>query len=332
MNPKEHKATSKILLEEFRRRSERGLDLARNALLTEKIKSDTIYKAAEYYTDNWTDFIHSGLFSMACEAVGGNPDDVLRTQVSIILITDAFDMHDDIIDESSVKHGKPTVFGKFGKEAALLLGNAFLVKGLTLLCESVQDIPQDKRKKILETLEDSLFEVGNAHAFELKLTGRINITPDELMPILEMKAASIEADMRIAAIISGGTDSEVEALTRYGRIIGMLVILREEFIDIFEPGELDQRMKKEYPPIPILCAFQNESAKRHVIEILSKNQIKSKDTEKIIDIVLQTTETQKLKEHMKKLINSALRSLSRLKQSTVKLSLRNLAIATLEDL
>ncbi len=51
---------------------------------------------------------------------------------------------------------------------------------------------------------------------------------------MRMKAASVEADMRIDAIVGGGNEKEIEALTKYGRILGMLATLREEFIDVFD--------------------------------------------------------------------------------------------------
>ena len=60
----------------------------------------------------------------------------------------------------------------------------------------------------------------------------MDVVPEEYMRILEMKAASIEADMRIGAIAAGGRNADIEALTKYGRIVGILGTLREEFVDL----------------------------------------------------------------------------------------------------
>ncbi|MGB8779389.1 MAG: polyprenyl synthetase family protein [Candidatus Bathyarchaeia archaeon] len=68
---------------------------------------------------------------MACEAIGADPDSVLPVQAAITMMAAAFDIHDDFIDESKAKHGVLTVFGKFGKNVALLLGEAFLTEGFT---------------------------------------------------------------------------------------------------------------------------------------------------------------------------------------------------------
>jgi geranylgeranyl diphosphate synthase type I len=332
MSPRTEKAMSAAILEDFRKRSTRGLELVRSTLLAEGIKSAGIRAALEYYTSNWVDFIHPGLFSLACEAVGGSTENAVKTQASIVMMTDAFDIHDDIIDGSTVKHGKPTVFGKFGKEVALLLGNAFLVRGFTLLSESIEDIPKHKRERIFKTLEKSLFEVGNAHALELEFKRRTDLGPEQFMPVLEMKAASFEADMRIAAVVGGGTDCEIEALSNYGRILGILVTLREDFVDVFELDELLQRMRNEYLPFPILNAFQNAAAKERVLRILSRKSVKSKEGEEIVAAVFETEQTEELKDYMRKLKKQLLRYVSKLKKSAAKLALRRLALAILEDL
>ena len=71
------------------------------------------------------------LFSLVCEAVGGDPDITMPIAISITLISGAIDIHDDIIDQSKTKGDQPTVFGKFGKDIALLVGDALMFKGFT---------------------------------------------------------------------------------------------------------------------------------------------------------------------------------------------------------
>ncbi|MDH5793906.1 MAG: polyprenyl synthetase family protein, partial [Candidatus Bathyarchaeota archaeon] len=115
------------LLEE---RSRKSLDIAKREVLQEEMKCKEINDAFEYYAGNWNDVIHPGLLSIACEAAGGDADKSIPMQVVMLLLTAAVDIHDDIIDESNTKYGKPTVFAKFGKDIALLVGDALLMKAL----------------------------------------------------------------------------------------------------------------------------------------------------------------------------------------------------------
>ena len=92
------------------------------------------------------------MFSISCEAVGGNPDDFLQAQAAIAILAASFDLHDDMLDKSRMaKHNVPTVYGKFGLEMALLLGDACLIEGLKLLVDSLAIFPDEKKKKALRS-------------------------------------------------------------------------------------------------------------------------------------------------------------------------------------
>ena len=319
-------------VEILKKRSEKGLEFARRSILSENIESELAKDALEYYTSNWEIFVHPGLFSLACEAVRGNPDDAVSFQAALSMLTASFDIHDDFIDGSRKKQGKLTVFGKFGKGLTVLLGDAFLIKGFTLLFELNGKMPQDRMKRVVETLGTLLFKLGSAHALEQSLKGRFDITMEEYTKVLELKASSVEADMRIGAIIGGGSLKEAESLAKYGKNLGMLMTLREEFVDVFEPGELYQRMKNEYLPIPVLCAFQNSKAKKIILEILSQNSGAEQQFEKICDVTFKTKEVVELRNYLKRTANEAVGFISTLKESPIKLLLTNMALAMLEDL
>lgn len=332
MNRKERQKISEKLVEIFKKRSTGGLELARKTMLAENIESKGISCALEYYTSNWQIFVHPGLFSVACEAAGGGAYKGVVIQAALSMLAAAFDIHDDIIDNSKIKQGKPTVFGKFGREIALLLGDAFLIQGFTMLGKSNTEIPTEQMRKIFETFEKSFFELGNAHALEAGLKGRIDIAPEEYMRILEMKAASAEADMRIGAIFGGGSNDVTEALAKYGKIVGMLATLRDEFVDVYEYKELSQRLKNEYLPLPFLYAFRNATTKKHICNMLSQKRLTKKDFEEISQIVLKTQETDQLKKYMERLAREAHNQLPILKESEAKLLLQKLLAALLEDL
>jgi geranylgeranyl pyrophosphate synthase len=255
----------------------------------------------------------------------------LEVQAGIALMAAAFDLHDDIIDNSKMKHGLETVFGKYGKEIALLLGNAFLIEGFTHFVESLDELYQVKDEEIVEILKSSLFELGNAHALELNLKRRVNATPNECMDVVNLKAASIEADMRIGAIVGGGSNSQIEALAKYGRILGVLATLREEFVDVFDIEELNQRVL-EYPPIPVFYAMQDSPSKARIKGILAKRRFTSEDVEELAELVLKTKSVERLKKDMLNLATEAASLLSQFKESRLQHQLAKLALSSLDDL
>jgi geranylgeranyl pyrophosphate synthase len=331
MHPKKSVRQSQIIVAELQKRSKKALEFAKERILAEKTEYRELRKALEHYVSNWNEFTHSGLFSLACEAVGGDADTVMPIQAAIAMMTAAFDIHDDVIDMSEAKHGVPTVFGKFGKDIAILLGNAFMIAGFTLFGKSLEGSRQ-KKAKVYETLKMSLFELGNAHALELDLKGKSDVEPEESMRIVKMKAASIEADMRIGAMLGGGTSSEVEALAKYARTLGLLATLREEFIDVFDIEELNQRISNEYLPIPVLCAMQDEDSRGKIKKLLSKVKVTSNEVNELVHIVFETQNVKKLEKEMKELVAESMRFASKIRDNKLRSQLQKLASSMLEDL
>ncbi|MGB9778875.1 MAG: polyprenyl synthetase family protein, partial [Candidatus Bathyarchaeales archaeon] len=262
--------------------------------------------------------------------VGGNPDDAVSAQAAIAMMAAAFDIHDDIIDKSKVKHKIPTVYGKFGTEVALLLGDALLINGFKLFIESAKALPREK--EALETLKRLTFEVGNAHALEISLKKRKSVSTDDFMKIIEMKAAAIELDMYAGALFGRAKDAEIELLANLGRIIGILVMLREEFIDIFELEELRQRISVHDFPAPLLFAIQDSEVQGEVAKIISKSNITQNDVDKLVPLTLEAISVVKLKENMQGLITEGLQLAKNLSNVTTQSKLQAILDFMLEDL
>jgi geranylgeranyl diphosphate synthase type I len=332
MNPDRSGKQSKILVEELNRRSRKPLEFAKKTMLAEEIEYRELREALEHYVLHWNDFTHPGSFSIACEGVGGNSGDGVCVQAAIALIAAAFDIHDDVIDESEMKHGLPTVFGKFGCNIALLLGNAFLVEGFSLFAESLSDLPRERGKEIRAILKRALFEVGNGHALELNLRLRTSANLEEYIGIFRMKAASIEADFRIGAIVGNGTRSEIDAMAKYGRILGTLTQLREEFIDIFEVEELNQRIRSEYLPLPILVAMQENELKMKIQKLISAGKVRDSNVDELINLVFTSRSTEKLRKKMEDLVAEGVRLTSAIRKKDTRNLLCCLASSMLEDL
>jgi geranylgeranyl diphosphate synthase type I len=295
--------TGKKIVADLNKRSKKGRDFAKQILQAEKIEYPKLHEALEHYLAHWDEFTHPGFFSMACEAVGGKPDDVVPTQAAIAMMTAAFDLIDDLIDKSEVKHKFPTVYGIFGAEMTLLLGNAFLIEGFKLFVDSAAILPKEKEKKALEALKNLIFEVGNAHALEVGLKERKNVTLNDYMKITEKKAASIEADMYLGALFGGGKDAEVEVLARVGRILGILATLRDDLIDVFDIEELCQRIAVNDLPLPLIFAMQEPDAKEEIVRIISKPKITDDDVAELVDVTLEAKSVVQLKNQMQLLIS-----------------------------
>jgi heptaprenyl diphosphate synthase len=327
--------TEKLIVQVNRmltKRSKKALKIAKKEILQEKRESKEINDAFKYYAKGWKDVVHPGLISIACEAVGGKADDTTSIQVALLLLTAGFDVHDDIIDESKTKYGKPTVFAKFGKDITLLVGDAFLMKALVLLHKLEKQFPAEKMDTIWNIINSLFFELGDAEALEASLKGNIDVSPEKSFRILKMKASTAEAHMCIGAIIGGGEQDIVELIGNYGRTLGILIGIREDFIDIFEPEELQNRMKNECLPLPILYAFKNPQTKKIILDYLSKQKISDEDAEKIVDIIFEEKSVKMLRNKIERLVEEVSNSISNVTNKLLASQMKILIKGVIEDL
>jgi len=328
------KNARKKLAEEARiiltKRSEAAYEKAKKIILSEKIKCKLIQDAIRHFMLEWQDVQHPGLLSLACEAVGGNPNSANDVGAALLFLLGGAHIHDDVIDQSKYKGGKPTVYGKFGRDIALLVGDAFLFEGLTFLHQFCERFPENKRRRIVDLVKASFFEIGSGEATEVIFREKHDFSPKSCMDYLKMRAAVAEAIMRIGAIIGDGDEKEIELLGHYGRTLGFLSAIRDEFIDTFEPKELENRYRYECLPLPVLYALQSTQKREEIVRLLQKKKITENDAYALVDLVMDTNDIKKVKKEMEFTIKQELRRLKTIKQNKNELKL--LILATVEDL
>jgi len=315
----------------LQKRSADALECVQKDMKGEHLHSKLARDALTLYLKDWCNVIHPGLISLAGEAAGAPSEVILRAQAAMLFLTAASDVHDDIIDKSSSKNGRPTVFGKFGIDIAVLIGNAFFIKGFTSLNSLGGLISSEKTQLLFLTVQKAFFTVGDAHALEIVTRKQNEISLNEYWNIINLKSHALQADARIGAFLGTARERDVEILATYGQALGTLAILRDDFIDIFDPNELYNRVKNECPPLPILYAFQNKKIKNEIRRNIH-DRMTQKETNSIVDIVMESKEVSQLVNEMRIIVNKANKILNRLPNSVAKRTMADLAQSMLEDL
>ena len=315
----------------LRSRGQESLELAKKTILCEKIVYEPLREALCYFIDEgFPDIMHPGLLSLYCESVGGNPEDVAEVGAAIVLLVAAADIHDDIVDESRIKNGKLTIIGKYGRHMGVLAGDAFFIDGIYLLHRAVAHFSSKKGKAILDLMKQAFYDLSSVEAEEASLRGDFNLPGREYLELIKRKTVVSEATGRIGAILGDATTDQVETLGQFGRVIGLLGTLRDEFIDVFEPEELSNRASKEILPLPVLNVFADAEKKAQIAHLLKGRKISNRKTERIVGIVMQAKETEKLREEMRSIVEDGLVIISKLEKERD--SLKLLLKAAIQDI
>jgi geranylgeranyl pyrophosphate synthase len=326
---KEDKLMQKVI-DLFQERGLAAVEASKQYALKDNIAYQPLESALQFFMEEiWFDFLHPSLIALSCEAVGGETEKTLNIGAAIVLLAGGADIHDDIIDESVAKGSTPTVFGKFGRDVAVLAGDILLQKGLYLLHESCAGLPKYQKQEILELVNNAFLEICSGEAHEASLRCKTDISRQEYLNIISQKVAASEATTRIGAILGGGSRKEIDQLGHIGRTYGILMTIRDDFVDVFEADELKNRFEKECLPLPVLLALQDESRKEAVLRLLG-SELTEDTIEKILDLVMSSKDTVQLLEDLNCWAE---------KEITLLLSLKNcrdifklLLHATLEDL
>jgi geranylgeranyl pyrophosphate synthase len=261
----------------LRRYGSEAVEQAKKSVLDEPFEHEVVSSALRYFMcDYWKDYATPTLLLLSNEAVGGNSKSLANLAPALILVNGAIDIHDDVVDHSKQKDNRQTVYGKFGEEVALLIGDALFVKGLLMFAGSCRAFDVEKCGQIVGLLKQGLFELGEAEVFELGYRGAVAIKPSNYLKAMNKKAADVEALTRIGAILGNARRSEIDDLGNYGRIVGLLSILRDDVIDMTLQEELKHRLQYECLPLPIQYALQNAKVRGELLKLM-KNGMKTKD-------------------------------------------------------
>jgi geranylgeranyl pyrophosphate synthase len=278
---------SRYVQQLFEQRGKEASEAARKAILeeAERRRYEPVKEALRYLAGYWRDTTRPALLSIACEAVGGNPKAADPIAAPLTLICEAVDLHDDVIDQSVKKKNHLTLYGKFGKDLTLLIGDALLFKGFKMLNEAEPRISHGKMQTILCVVKDLFFELGEAETLEMSFKYRLDVKSDEYLSMVKGKAADFEAYMRISAMLANASERETKALAQYGRILGILAILGDDNSDMFDSNELMNRVSNEALPFPVLLALEKIKLRDEILPVLRKGKITRTDADHILDLI-----------------------------------------------
>jgi octaprenyl-diphosphate synthase len=134
-------------------------------------------------------------------------------------------IHDDIIDEENQRRGKPSFHIKYGYNSSIL--TADFVLGIILNIGSKLKDP-----RIINELSNAATRMSEGEMMEIRLNKSPDITEDDYIKVLEFKTASLfEASAKVGAIISGGNDDQIRAMTSFGNLLGIAYQIHDDLID-----------------------------------------------------------------------------------------------------
>ena len=165
------------------------------------------------------------ILMLAAESVGKIDDNTLAAACAVEFLHMESIIHDDIIDNETLRRQKDPFHIKYGYNTSVLTGD--FVLGLILGISSRID-----NARITKELASTAMLMSEGEMIESRLETSEDVTFDDYLKVIEYKTAvAFQAASRIGAIIGKGSEEEIESLTEYGKNIGIAYQIRDDLLD-----------------------------------------------------------------------------------------------------
>lgn len=168
------------------------------------------------------------LTALSCAAAGGRESDALEAGAALELLHASSLVHDDIMDQSDLRRGMPTVYRRHGVPMAIVAGDALLALGFRL----IQRVQSPRKDRILETFTTCFLDLCAGQSADILPEASSLSDAESHRWMVERKTARlVEACTRIGALLGTDDDRQVNALSRFGLSLGLAYQATDDLLD-----------------------------------------------------------------------------------------------------
>lgn len=148
-----------------------------------------------------------------------------RLATAVEFIHSATLLHDDVVDDSEERRGKPSANIAFGNEASVLVGDFLFSRAFQLMTE-------DGSLDVLKILSDASAIIAEGEVFQLSIQGNLDATMDDYLDVIRGKTAALfAAACEVGPVIAGAEQIHRQAMYDYGLYLGMAFQIVDDILD-----------------------------------------------------------------------------------------------------
>ena len=223
---------------------------------------------------------------LASECVGEIDDNTFAAACAIEFLHTESVIHDDIIDNETLRRQKDPFHIKYGYNTSVLTGD--FVLGLILNIASRINNP-----RVTKNLATTAMMMSEGEVIESRLEASEDVTFDDYLKVIEYKTATaFETASRLGAIISEGTEEEIESLADYGKNIGIAYQIRDDLLDWQNEDKLfNLLIKKSLDPRNVFNDMEELLKKYTDRAVFSIRKIKDSQAKNNLENLVRFTRT-----------------------------------------
>lgn len=232
-----------------------------DALIRRQLHSDVVLinQLAGYIIEGGGKRLRPIAMLLAARACGYGGEDHVAAAAIIEFIHTATLLHDDVVDESSLRRGRETANAIWGNQASVLVGDF-------LYSRSFQMMVGIGLMRVMEILADTTNTIAEGEVMQLLNCHDPDTTEERYMAVIYCKTAKLfEAAAQLGAVLAGRSQDEESALGRYGMHLGMAFQLIDDALDYrASTAELGKNIGDDLaegkPTLPLIHAMRHGTA------------------------------------------------------------------------
>jgi len=239
---------------------------------------------------------------------------------AVELLHNATLIHDDYVDESTHRRGRPTVAAAEGPERAIAVGDFYFAKATRLIAEI-------GNHDVTSTIADALEAICAAQIDDVALRGAYPGDHESYLKVVRGKTAALfAASCASGAQLSEATPDEVEALRRYGDLLGVAFQMADDMVDFSpssgKPVGLDIRQR--VLSLPLIYAAEDKEVGAEVRRLLA-GSLGEAEVNRVTELVRSSDALKRVGDEARSLVEGALRELEAIELNGLRPTLVGLA-------
>ncbi len=231
--------------------------------------------------------LRPALLLLVCGALGYQGTQRFNLAAVVEFIHTATLLHDDVVDESTLRRGRATANESFGNPASVLVGDFLYSRAFQMMLDAGQ-------MRIMEILADATNVIAEGEVLQLMNMHDASLDESGYLRVIRSKTAKLfEASARLGAVLAGADSSVEQACASYGQALGTAFQVIDDVLDYDgDAGEMGKNLgddlREGKATLPLIAAMQRATTPqsdiiRNAIETGGAAQL-----DQIVSIVKQT--------------------------------------------